>query len=104
MAIAVSPADRATLYVAGHDVFLISRDDGQTWQPVEHDLPGTDLHAFAQDPTDPQRLYALAAGAGIFASIDGGRRWSELPSQPTRTVQPSTWQPRRGSRSAMIGG
>ena len=82
MSMAVCPEEPATLYVAGHDVFLVSRDGGETWQPVRHDLPGTDLHAFAQDPLDPQRLYALVVGAGILTSADGGSRWMPLPTQP----------------------
>lgn len=82
MSMAASPEEAATRYVAGHDVFLVSRDGGETWEPVPHDLPGTDLHAFAQDPTDPQRLYALVVGAGVFTSADGGSQWTALPTQP----------------------
>ena len=82
MSMAVSPAEAAIRYVAGHDVFLVSRDGGESWQPVAHDLPGTDLHAFAQDPTDSRRLYTLVAGAGVFTSADEGRSWTPLPTQP----------------------
>lgn len=82
MSMSVSPADPATLYVAGHDVFLVSQDGGERWEPVEHDLPGTDLHAFAQDPLAPRRLYTLVVGAGVFSSTDGGSSWAPLPAQP----------------------
>ncbi len=82
MSLATSPKEPATLYAVGHDVFQVSRDGGRTWQPVEHDLPSTDLHAFAQDPNDPRRLYALVAGAGLFASSDGGAAWTPLAAQP----------------------
>ena len=82
MSMSVSPEEPSTLYVAGHDVFLASRDGGETWQPVDHDLPGTDLHAFAQDPLDPRRLYTLVVGAGLFSSTDGGSRWAPLATQP----------------------
>ena len=82
MSMSVSPGEPSTLYVAGHDVFLARRDGGETWQPVDHDLPGTDLHAFAQDPLDPRRLYTLVVGAGIFSSTDGGSRWAPLATQP----------------------
>lgn len=83
MSLAVSPNESQTLYTAGHDVFLVSRDGGQRWQPVSHNLPGTDIHAFAQDPTDPQRLFALVAGNGVFTSSDGGATWTALPTQPS---------------------
>lgn len=82
MSMAASPVDPTTLYVAGHNVFLVSRDGARTWQPVEHDLPGADIHAFAQDPRDPRRLYALVVGAGVLTSADGGTTWDLLPTQP----------------------
>jgi photosystem II stability/assembly factor-like uncharacterized protein len=82
MQLAASPNLPATLYATGHDVFQVSRDGGQTWQPWAHNLPGTDIHGFAQDPTDPDRLYAFVVGAGTFTSADGGTTWTALPTQP----------------------
>lgn len=82
MQLSASPKAPTTLYATGHDVFQISRDGGQTWQRVENNLPGTDIHAFAQDPDDPQRLYAFVVGMGIFTSDDGGTAWSPLTTQP----------------------
>jgi len=82
MSLASSPEEPATIYAAGHDVFQVSRDGGQTWQPQEHDLPGTDIHGFAQDTGDPLRLYALVVGAGLFTSGDGGAGWTPLAAQP----------------------
>ncbi len=82
MSLAASPQAPATLYAAGHNVFQVSQDGGQSWQPVKHNLPGTDLHAFAQDPNDPRRLSTLVAGVGLFASSDGGTTWAPLPTSP----------------------
>lgn len=82
MRMATSAQDPSTLYVAGHDVFLVSRDGGQTWQSPVHDLPGTDIHAFAQDPDDPRRLVAFVVGAGVLGSTDGGATWAPLAAQP----------------------
>lgn len=72
----------ATFYAVGHNVFQISRDGGQTWQSAQHNLPGVDLHAFAQDSNDPLRLYTLVAGMGLFTSGDGGTTWTPLPAAP----------------------
>lgn len=78
-----SPEAPETLYATGHDVFQVSRDSGQTWQPVTHNLPGTDIHGFAQDPADPQRLFAFVVGGGVLTSVDGGTNWEPLPTQPS---------------------
>lgn len=82
MQLAVSPASPETIYATGHDVFQVSRDGGRTWQPHAAGLPGTDIHGFAQDPVDPDRLFAFVVGAGLHASGDGGVTWEVLPSQP----------------------
>jgi photosystem II stability/assembly factor-like uncharacterized protein len=82
MAIAVSPSAPGTIYVAGHHVFLVSNDSGTTWQAVSHNLPGTDIHAFAQSPLQPQRLYAFVVDAGVYTSADGGAQWEPLATQP----------------------
>jgi photosystem II stability/assembly factor-like uncharacterized protein len=79
MGLAVSRADGRTLYLAGHDIFQVSTDGGATWRAVAHNLPGTDIHAFAMSPDDTRRLYALVVGQGLFGSADGGRTWQRLP-------------------------
>lgn len=82
MQLTASPDDPATVYATGHDVFQVSRDGGQTWQPQAHDLPGADIHGFAQDLGDPRRLYASVVGMGTLTSGDGGATWQSLPDQP----------------------
>jgi photosystem II stability/assembly factor-like uncharacterized protein len=70
------------LYLAGHDVFQVSDDGGSSWRPVPNNLPGTDIHQFALDPDNPQRLTAGVVGFGVLASNDGGRTWERLPAEP----------------------
>lgn len=82
MSMAMSPQDPSTVYVTGHDVVEVSLDGGLTWQPLQHDLPGTDIHAFAQDPLTPELLYAYVAGQGVFLSENRGANWNALSSQP----------------------
>lgn len=75
MALAQPRSSPRRLYAAGHDLFRVSADGGATWQPVAHDLPGTDIHAFAVSPDDPDRLYAFVVSHGLLTSADGGRTW-----------------------------
>lgn len=82
MQLASSPNAPETLYATGHDVFQVSHDGGNTWQALDHDLPGTDIHGFTQNPVDPQRLYAYVAGIGVFMSADSGTTWKPLSTQP----------------------
>jgi photosystem II stability/assembly factor-like uncharacterized protein len=79
----VEIAGAGRLQIAGHEVYVESSDGGQSWAPVPNDLPGLDLHAFAMDPADPQRVWAFAVGFGLFESSDGGRRWEQR--------QPGNW-------------
>ena len=60
-------ADGATLWAAGHEVLARSTDGGVTWEDVRPaGLPGLDVHAFAVDPRDGQRLLAAAGGRGLY--------------------------------------
>jgi hypothetical protein len=78
MALAMPPAGPDTMYAAGHNVFFKSQDGGQTWQSVLTNLPGLDIHGFAADPTDAERVYAHIVGYGVFGSLDGGTTWALL--------------------------
>lgn len=66
-----------TVWAAGHNVLTKSSDGGVTWQDVEASgLPGLDVHGFAADPRDSNRLYAAIAGKGLYRSTDGGRSFA----------------------------
>ncbi|MDP8959943.1 MAG: hypothetical protein M3N51_12345, partial [Actinomycetota bacterium] len=84
-AMAIGAHDPATpIFVAGHNVLARSRDGGRTFQPLRPpDLPGLDIHAFAQAPSDPELVYAFVVGFGLFRSGDAGESW-ELRSEVGR--------------------
>lgn len=64
---------RRVVWAAGHLVLARSADGGATWEDVRPSgLPSLDVHGFAVDPRDAQRLYAAVAGEGLFRSTDGG--------------------------------
>jgi photosystem II stability/assembly factor-like uncharacterized protein len=84
----IALADPPRHYVAGHDVFMVSADGGATWQTQHTNLPSLDLHAFAGSPSDPNRLYTVPAGMGLWTSSDGGATWSETAMPSTPNAQP----------------
>jgi photosystem II stability/assembly factor-like uncharacterized protein len=69
------------LFVAGHEVLYRSDDGGETFSPLTaFDLPGLDIHGFAQAPSDAQVVYAFVVGHGLFASRDAGESWEARAS------------------------
>lgn len=82
MSMARPPAEPSRAYIAGHDIFKRSTDGGRIWEDVKTDLPGTDIHGFAADPTDADHVYAIVAGQGMFESRDGGDKWQPFVAQP----------------------
>ena len=68
------------LWVAGHNVLSRSEDNGLTWSDVRPEgLPNLDLHGFASDPRG--RLFAAAAGEGLYVSSDRGETFSEVSDE-----------------------
>lgn len=77
-AMVIAAAVGQPMFVAGHEVLYRSGDGGETFTPLRPaDLPGLDLHAFAQVPTDGGSVYAYAVGHGLFWSGDAGNTWEE---------------------------
>lgn len=77
-AMSMDVGDGTTLYIAGHDVFQVSRDEGRTWSQLDADLPDLDIHGFARDPADRLRMWAYLARGGVYESTDGGTSWGKV--------------------------
>jgi len=66
-----------TVWAAGHNLLAKSTDGGVSWQDAEPSgLPSLDVHGFAADPRDPNRVFAAIAGQGLYRSTDAGRTFS----------------------------
>jgi photosystem II stability/assembly factor-like uncharacterized protein len=98
MALAIPSSDPQIMYAAGHDVFFKSTDTGKTWESVETDLPGTDIHGFSVDPENANHVYAHVVGFGIFDSEDGGSHWTSLSDK----VPSSTFNLAAGENSQTL--
>jgi photosystem II stability/assembly factor-like uncharacterized protein len=69
---------------------LKSTDGGKSWTSIAGDLPaGGSVYAFAEDPVNPDLLYA-GTEFGAFFTPDGGRKWIQfkggLPVQCIRDI------------------
>ncbi|HWH24021.1 MAG TPA: hypothetical protein VNW68_03900 [Candidatus Limnocylindria bacterium] len=73
-AMALGIAADQSIVIAGHDVFARGTPDGR-WQDIENDLPHIDIHGFALDPREPDRMWAYLADGGLYESTDGGAHW-----------------------------
>ncbi len=78
MTLASSPQAPQRMYAAGHGIFRRSEDGGATWTAPQSQLQGADIHGFTQSPVDPNSLYAVVMGQGLFKSTDGGTAWTLL--------------------------
>ena len=67
------------VFVSGHPGLSRSDNGGKTFTRSNAGLPGTDLHAFGAGTA---ALYGAAAGAGVFASADGGQTWQVRSRDP----------------------
>ncbi|CAM2005343.1 hypothetical protein [Acanthopleuribacter pedis] len=76
--VAFDPSNTLLVYATyatfgGPHVFM-SRDAGQTWTPIDNNLPDMPVHVIAVHPSDSNRLY-LGTDLGVFVSTDQGASW-----------------------------
>lgn len=84
------PAGESVVWAAGHDVLARSEDGGTSWSDVRPDgLPSLDLHGFARDPRDPNRLYVSPAKGSIARMTAAGRS----SSSPRTSGRPCSASP-----------
>ena len=81
-AMALGVAGERPVIVAGHDVLAVGRPDGH-WQHIANDLPHNDIHGFARDPANPDRMWAYLATGGLYESQDGGTHWEQASAGHT---------------------
>lgn len=72
-------------------------DYGRTWTEITGDLPRDHpVHVVREDPKNPRLLFA-GSEVAVYASLDGGRRWTRLASgMPTVATQDLVIHPRDG--------
>ena len=71
-------------------------DYGQTWAPINGNLPNKTINVIREDPKNPSLLF-VGAEFGLYMSVDGGRTWNDIQgNMPTQPVWDLAIQPRDG--------
>ncbi|MGK7311288.1 MAG: WD40/YVTN/BNR-like repeat-containing protein [Candidatus Longimicrobiales bacterium M2_2A_002] len=90
-----SQHDAGTVYAAFNNhkngdftpYLLKSTDMGRSWTSIAGDLPERgSVYAIAEDPVDPDLLFA-GTEFGVYFTRDGGERWIEVSGLPTIAVR-----------------
>ena len=75
-ALAVDPANPATVYAGTHNSGVFkSIDGGASWLDINAGLDNGRIVGVVIDPFAPSTLYAGTFGAGVYKTIDGGTTW-----------------------------
>ena len=84
---------------------LKSSDNGHSWNSIANNLPENGpVLALAEDPVNPQLLFA-GTEFGMFFSLDGGGHWTQLKGgMPTISVRDLTIQKRESDLVAATFG
>ena len=72
-----------TLYASSGDGVFKSTDAGASWQTMNTGLPDTRIVSVTIHPTQPSRLYAVAASGQVFRSANGAANWQLQGQLPT---------------------
>ena len=77
-AVVVDPRDPKSVFAAGVAGVFHSNDSGLNWQPSSKGLGTTAIVALAQNPSEPDTLFAATAEGTLFRSDDGAVTWKVI--------------------------
>jgi uncharacterized protein (TIGR03437 family) len=95
-ALAISPANPGTVYLAVNTGVLKSSDGGQTFTSVLSVPAPEDLNQVAVDPTNPSTVYATTYGS-VYRSTNAGQTWSQLTTPYSIAVSTLFVSPANGA-------
>jgi photosystem II stability/assembly factor-like uncharacterized protein len=82
-AVAFAPSDPSIAYADRGQIFMRSRDGGDTWQWFSADAAGENRGtpiSLAVHPDNPGVIFMNAYGGGVFLSTDSGTTWQDASS------------------------
>jgi photosystem II stability/assembly factor-like uncharacterized protein/RNA polymerase subunit RPABC4/transcription elongation factor Spt4 len=74
-AIGVASSDSSPMYLGGSHLW---RSAAAGFREVATNLPAGGVQALAVDSVDPNRVYAVVVGRGLYRSDDAGQHWTAL--------------------------
>jgi hypothetical protein len=82
----------------GHDVLLMRENPEQVWRPLDHNLPGTDVHGAG---AGVRGLYAYVENMGLFLTRDA-RAWEMVGSVQREGVNGLAVMPSQDSDDVFV--
>lgn len=82
------PADKGVVYAVGDGRLRVSRDAGETFEPLINKPPweSQSVTTFAVHPTDAAKLF-VGIGRTVFVSSNGGQTWSKSETGKGRALK-----------------
>jgi photosystem II stability/assembly factor-like uncharacterized protein len=87
-AIAINPQDTQILYVGtfGSGVFK-SINQGETWDPINSGITRFEITGLKIDSSNPDNVFAIAAGGPVYRTADGGKTWQAIPETTNKDIR-----------------
>ena len=76
--IVFDPANPDTVYAGTNYTLLISKDGGETWNKLRAGLNLFGQETIAIDPANPNKVYVVSFGNGLYRSTDYGKSFSKI--------------------------
>ena len=76
----IQPASDGQLWVGTSQGGLYSSKDIENWAPVVNELSGMGIYSLIFHPKQAQVLLCGTAPASLYLSLDGGKKFQELPA------------------------
>jgi len=93
-ALAVDPADDATVYAATNQGVYKSVNAGELWKPMTSGLSDLSISALLIAPEDHSKIYAGTTTGNVFQSLDAGQTWTGLGRAGDRRIRSLAATPR----------
>jgi photosystem II stability/assembly factor-like uncharacterized protein len=76
--IVFDPANPDTVYAGTNYTLLVSKDGGETWNKLRANLNILGQETIAIDPVNPNKVYVVSFGDGLYRSTDYGNNFSKI--------------------------